>query len=524
MQKKINGITVTDDLDLLNEEHEITPDMQDILSECYEYAIEGQKSKISKLEAVIEKYPKTPQFKNYLSVLYTQAGEKEKANEVNKRIVQEHPNYLFGKLMLAGEYFTQGNYDKIPELLGDELDLQNLYPNRDVFHINELSGFLKCKALYFIGKENMETAEALLDDLINIDPESTDTQTVQTNIWKKNMELSMKRQEEESRNKIKVENNAELSKEIISEAPVFNHVEINWLYESGLYIGDEKLKTIISLPRKTVIADLELVLKDSITRFAYFNEKCEKDGWKEEAFNFVIHAIFLLGELEATESIEAVFEILSQPDEYNDLYIGDFLTDCFWEPLYKIANNNLEACKQFMFRPAVDTYSKSELSQMAAQVAFHHPERREEVIDWFVDVFTHYKNTDEDSNIVDSDLLGLMICEIIHLKAIEVMPLLHELAEAHYISYGICGTLDKVENAINRPARIDYKADLLSISDRYKKITTTGSGYNEDKSSSSFFDDYSLPKQEPVRTEPKVGRNDPCPCGSGKKYKKCCLK
>jgi uncharacterized protein len=24
------------------------------------------------------------------------------------------------------------------------------------------------------------------------------------------------------------------------------------------------------------------------------------------------------------------------------------------------------------------------------------------------------------------------------------------------------------------------------------------------------------------RTEPKVGRNDPCPCGSGKKFKKCC--
>jgi hypothetical protein len=27
--------------------------------------------------------------------------------------------------------------------------------------------------------------------------------------------------------------------------------------------------------------------------------------------------------------------------------------------------------------------------------------------------------------------------------------------------------------------------------------------------------------QTVVRTEPKVGRNDPCPCGSGKKYKKC---
>ena len=26
-----------------------------------------------------------------------------------------------------------------------------------------------------------------------------------------------------------------------------------------------------------------------------------------------------------------------------------------------------------------------------------------------------------------------------------------------------------------------------------------------------------------VNEAPKVGRNDPCPCGSGKKYKKCCL-
>jgi len=29
-------------------------------------------------------------------------------------------------------------------------------------------------------------------------------------------------------------------------------------------------------------------------------------------------------------------------------------------------------------------------------------------------------------------------------------------------------------------------------------------------------------KHEPV-TVVKIGRNEPCPCGSGKKYKKCCL-
>jgi SEC-C motif-containing protein len=35
--------------------------------------------------------------------------------------------------------------------------------------------------------------------------------------------------------------------------------------------------------------------------------------------------------------------------------------------------------------------------------------------------------------------------------------------------------------------------------------------------------DGDMVKQQPVRVGPKVGRNDPCPCGSGKKYKKCCL-
>jgi predicted aspartyl protease len=31
-------------------------------------------------------------------------------------------------------------------------------------------------------------------------------------------------------------------------------------------------------------------------------------------------------------------------------------------------------------------------------------------------------------------------------------------------------------------------------------------------------------KEKPFKTSPKIGRNDPCPCGSGKKYKNCCGK
>ncbi len=42
------------------------------------------------------------------------------------------------------------------------------------------------------------------------------------------------------------------------------------------------------------------------------------------------------------------------------------------------------------------------------------------------------------------------------------------------------------------------------------KITGTSGGDSDSK------------KLQPVKKENKVGRNDPCPCGSGKKYKKCC--
>ena len=36
-------------------------------------------------------------------------------------------------------------------------------------------------------------------------------------------------------------------------------------------------------------------------------------------------------------------------------------------------------------------------------------------------------------------------------------------------------------------------------------------------------DDEPLPAPvEPIHTDGKPGRNDPCPCGSGKKFKQCC--
>jgi preprotein translocase subunit SecA len=54
-------------------------------------------------------------------------------------------------------------------------------------------------------------------------------------------------------------------------------------------------------------------------------------------------------------------------------------------------------------------------------------------------------------------------------------------------------------------------------------VTPEASGHQKAAEQNSRGD--SEVKPEPIRHRgPKVGRNDPCPCGSGKKYKSCCMK
>ena len=54
---------------------------------------------------------------------------------------------------------------------------------------------------------------------------------------------------------------------------------------------------------------------------------------------------------------------------------------------------------------------------------------------------------------------------------------------------------------------------------RDRKFVESGGGTSPEVRAS---DGSAAPEGRPVRrSEPKVGRNDPCPCGSGKKYKKC---
>lgn len=58
--------------------------------------------------------------------------------------------------------------------------------------------------------------------------------------------------------------------------------------------------------------------------------------------------------------------------------------------------------------------------------------------------------------------------------------------------------------------------------DQYNNIMDFEDDWTDDELE-DFMLQQEIKKREPyVKTEPEIGRNDPCPCGSGKKYKKCC--
>ncbi|MFP4013748.1 MAG: YchJ family protein [Chitinispirillaceae bacterium] len=59
--------------------------------------------------------------------------------------------------------------------------------------------------------------------------------------------------------------------------------------------------------------------------------------------------------------------------------------------------------------------------------------------------------------------------------------------------------------------------------DRVKKTLHETGTFKKIDGSWYYMDGRIHPPKPFVRQESKVNRNDPCPCGSGKKYKKCCF-
>ncbi|BAV04202.1 protein translocase subunit secA [Filimonas lacunae] len=84
----------------------------------------------------------------------------------------------------------------------------------------------------------------------------------------------------------------------------------------------------------------------------------------------------------------------------------------------------------------------------------------------------------------------------------------------------LCHSGIPVEQNIPQPARqvAPPKTDMSRMRTTKEELDAAG---NEISNGNDYYDPTPAPKAEPVKVGPKIGRNDLCPCGSGKKYKQC---
>ena len=532
-QFTIRGYNITTDPNFQNEQSGNSPEVRKQLDSLYlEVQDKNNEKIIDKLTGLIVQNPLSPQLKNYLMTAHHVRGNNERTKEINAQILIDHPDYLFGKINQAHIMIEKGEPEKVPFLLGEAMELKALYPGRDIFHLVELTGYYKAVVRYYFEIQNLELAENRLSLLQDIAPDHPDTTAAEKYVMALRLTNAIERWKTKTRDRITPEI---ISKKLVNqteEPPLFNHYMINDLYSVGLKIVPEKIKEILALPRATLITDLESMLLDAENRYDYF----ENEDWEEETHSFILHAILFLTEIKATESLPKIISFLENDDEFLGFWLGDHRTDTLWRIFYALGFTQTTLLKQLLVKPRVDTYIKTSVSEALCQMVLHHPEKRTEILAVFNEVLTAFNGAKPEDNLIDTDFLGLAIGGIIDCGFAELMPLIKQLYKKKYVSVFINGDYNEVEKIVNDPLKRDKKMEIRSVADLYQHIITTWAGYRDDDSEEMNYededweDDYEAPffdngyptLQEPVKkSESKIGRNDSCPCGSGKKYKKC---
>jgi len=522
----IHGYKISDDPDLLDETSSIPRELMDQMEKLQGRAEKGGLKNIEYIKRKIKQYPRVPQLKNFLSVAWMNTGNEEKSYEVNDWILEEHPNYLFGLVNRANEYYVKGEYDKMPELLGKAMELKSLYPNREVFHSAEVIYFYFTTIMYLTAVGDTDAAKVRLNMLREVAPDHEKTRQAESLVTQANLEAAREQMAKEDEHRITPEFSSYVRSVQTDQPPEFTHPEIHDLYEKDYYIDRDMLAKILALPRESLIDDLRKVLRDAIQRYEYFERLAEAGEIGDEKMFFPIHAVFLLGELKAGESIDDILETLRQGETFINFWYGGFLSEIFWQPLYQLINHNLEVLRDFMLEAGVDTFAKSVVSTAVLQYYLHHPDSKEQIRSWYQNILTEFLTTEKE-NLIDTDLISLIICDVMEGGFRDLLLIIDKLFEAGYVAESICGTRDDVHNDFDSDAAAAWKKEVLSIYGQYDEIVNNWYDQDEDLGNEGLGSDLLAeenPDEGPLIREPKVGRNDPCPCGSGKKYKKCCMR
>ena len=149
-------------------------------------------------------------------------------------------------------------------------------------------------------------------------------------------------------------------------------------------------------------------------------------------------------------------------------------------------------------------YLRSGAADCLTEIAEKFPEMREKIVPIIEQTLANEKN--------DVELNGFLICNLIDLNAIESYPIIEQAYEDDRVERHIVALAD-VQEHFGMPvtASLLREPSWVSRNDAMPLPPDDFPGEME----------YSEPGAQPFVAAEKPGRNDPCHCGSGKKYKKC---
>lgn len=223
-------------------------------------------------------------------------------------------------------------------------------------------------------------------------------------------------------------------------------------------------------------------------------------------------AIKMLGEMHPEEAFEPLLSLIDW-DDY------DFLPDVLPAALGQYGPQALDRLTPVLTDTTKTVWAQGYALDAMVEIAIGHPEHRDEIVAVMIGELDIDKPDNEDTDLLNAFLVDALT----HLHAREALPSIIRAYEGDQVDSFYIGWQD-VRGRLDLP--IGTAPDLdTRYPERAPYIPPAWDMPFPVASEPQAGVTSSLPR-EPVptyrRETPKVGRNDPCPCGSGKKYKKCC--
>lgn len=257
------------------------------------------------------------------------------------------------------------------------------------------------------------------------------------------------------------------------EYPVVLNVEnkglVSTLFDPANFSGlsDEDTNRILAMPHDTLRRDLEQII------LFHTGETCDgipEDLWEADNGSPITHALFLLGEIGDEGSLDVVLETLRQSSEYSDFHFGDLMTEIYTPTLYKLGKDRLDKLMEFAKEKGLDTFNHVKIFPPVACIAYLHPERRNEVIEWFREILRFATEKLPETQYFDSELAGMMLSDLIDLKAEELLPEIKAMFDTGLVSLACCGDYEKVEKDILSLKQTHCHEYPMEIHERFAEL------------------------------------------------------